>query len=359
MRIRNLIVVLSGLALASLSFAQGSLTVGDNAPAFPIAGVIKGNGIEKLELGKTYVVEFWATWCGPCIESMPHLSELADRYKGKVEFFSVNTWDYTIKGTKNKEEVPVHTARVTEWVNKNSEKMRYNVVLDDAKDTIAVTWMMAAGQYGIPTAMIVNDEGKIAWIGHPMGMDKPLEAIANKTWDMAAFKKEFDAQIAAQKAAEEAEKKLAVAIKAGDRTVIDKFIASGKGGKQREIMTVLQIGINENPELAYEYLSKHAGKVEGVDPSSWCMYCRYIAPGLTKPQSKAGIVKLSESLAKKTGVEDQAVAYTYHASVLNSTGSKDAAKQWIEKARVALKSVKEGARENVSNFIENTAKSFK
>ena len=49
---------------------------------------------------------------------------------------------------------------------------------------MAKNWMTAAGQEGIPTAFIVNKEGKIAWIGHPMEMDKPLEKIVAGTWDL-------------------------------------------------------------------------------------------------------------------------------------------------------------------------------
>ena len=49
---------------------------------------------------------------------------------------------------------------------------------------MAKSWMEAAGQNGIPTAFIVNKEGKIAWIGHPMEMEKPLEKIIAGTWDL-------------------------------------------------------------------------------------------------------------------------------------------------------------------------------
>jgi tetratricopeptide (TPR) repeat protein len=45
--------------------------------------------------------------------------------------------------------------------------------------------MKAAGQNGIPTAFIIDANGKVAWIGHPMGMDEPLAEVVNGTWDMA------------------------------------------------------------------------------------------------------------------------------------------------------------------------------
>ena len=39
--------------------------------------------------GKIIVLDFWATWCGPCIASIPHTNELAEKYKDKVVFIGV------------------------------------------------------------------------------------------------------------------------------------------------------------------------------------------------------------------------------------------------------------------------------
>jgi tetratricopeptide (TPR) repeat protein len=52
---------------------------------------------------------------------------------------------------------------------------------------MAVGWMNAAGQRGIPAVFIVDDNGKVAWIGHPSEMDEPLEKIVKGTWDLAAY----------------------------------------------------------------------------------------------------------------------------------------------------------------------------
>ncbi len=54
--------------------------------------------------------------------------------------------------------------------------------------------MEAANQEGIPTSFIVGKSGVIEWIGHPMELDGPLEAVVNDTWDREAFKKEMKLQ---------------------------------------------------------------------------------------------------------------------------------------------------------------------
>jgi len=70
-----------------------SCNIGSPAPPLRVKEWIKGQPVTRFEQGKVYVVEFWATWCGPCMRAMPHLSELARKYRGKITFLAIDIWE--------------------------------------------------------------------------------------------------------------------------------------------------------------------------------------------------------------------------------------------------------------------------
>ena len=71
-----------------------ALAVGDEAPAWVLfdAGGVK-HSLDDLR-GKIIVMDFWATWCGSCIEAMPHLQKLHERYSDHgVVILGISTWE--------------------------------------------------------------------------------------------------------------------------------------------------------------------------------------------------------------------------------------------------------------------------
>jgi thiol-disulfide isomerase/thioredoxin len=157
--------------------ADPTLKVGDPAPKLQTGKWIQGEPVKQFQKDKAYIVEFWATWCGPCRASIPHLNETYQKYKDKdLIVIGQNCWEHD-------------ESLVAPFVKNMGDKMTYRVALDDKngsdKGKMAETWMLAAGQNGIPTAFLVDKTGSIAWIGHPMELKaKTIDDVLAGTFDV-------------------------------------------------------------------------------------------------------------------------------------------------------------------------------
>lgn len=185
MRHQIIVASLVACSVAKLAFGKDAgpppaLKAGDVAPPLTVGGWVKGDAVGKLEPGKLYIVEFWATWCVPCKHSIPHLTEMAKKYPD-VTFIGCDVWEKDV-------------SLVAPFVKQMGDRMDYHVATDSKPGkggAMAVNWMDAAGRHGIPAAFLIGKDGKIAWIGHPMTMDPILERVRAGTYDVKA---EADAQ---------------------------------------------------------------------------------------------------------------------------------------------------------------------
>lgn len=195
----------AALGVLAMTAAAQALSVGDKAPSLKdVTQWMNGEAVDPSAADdKTvYVVEFWATWCGPCRVSIPHLNELHAQYKDKdVVFVGVTSEpEATVKPFM--ESVPIH----------------YRVALD-TKNSTAETYMKDVD--GIPHAFLVNKTGEVVWAGHPMaGLDEALKAVVEGTFDPAAMKARQTQQDALMKAYAEGD--LDTALKLVDRMAAER-----------------------------------------------------------------------------------------------------------------------------------------
>lgn len=212
------LTLLTGVALAvAARTADAKLTVGDPAPKLQVAKWVQGDPVKAFDTNHVYIVEFWATWCGPCRASIPHLNELYQKFKDKgVIAIGQDVWD--------------QDDGVAAFVKKMGDQMTYRVALDDkSQETngfMAVNWMRAAEQNGIPTAFVINKQGRIAWIGHPMGLNEQiLEDILAGRFDITKYAAEYERQQQVQKQDTELRIKLTKALKNKDWDAADAALA--------------------------------------------------------------------------------------------------------------------------------------
>ncbi len=151
-----------------------TLKVGDPAPKLQVAKWVQGEPVKEFQRDTAYIVEFWATWCGPCRVSIPHLNEIHKKFKDK---------GLVVIGQDSFES---EEGKVEPFVKDMGEKMTYRVAMDDGQHgTMAQTWMDAANQPGIPTAFVVNKQGIVAWIGHPMEInDETVQQVLDGSYDI-------------------------------------------------------------------------------------------------------------------------------------------------------------------------------
>jgi thiol-disulfide isomerase/thioredoxin len=149
-----------GLAQDKKADRPPSLRVGDPAPALKADKWLQGEPVKKFEPGRVYVVEFWATWCGPCIAFMPELAELQVRYKNQ----GVTCIGFTARDLLG---VPGNTEeKVAAFVQKRGPKLPYTFAYA-ADPAAADAWLKAAGRSAIPCSFVVDKAGRIAYIGDP------------------------------------------------------------------------------------------------------------------------------------------------------------------------------------------------
>lgn len=148
-----------------------TLGPGDPAPGLSVTKWLHGEPV-TMATGKVYVVDFWASWCGPCRISMPHLDGLAKEYGSKgVEVIAVTSAD----------EQGNILPRVERFINEKCKSLQIHFAWCETADTFNA-WMGAANLSGIPTTFVIDRHGKIAFIGHPADLDDVLPKVVAGTW---------------------------------------------------------------------------------------------------------------------------------------------------------------------------------
>ena len=138
-----------------------ALKRGDQAPPLGFAFMIQGPSPAHVNWqtlrGKVVILDFWGTWCAPCVAGIPHLNDLAAHYRGeKVQFIAV--------GHENPRKVKwfLEKHAINAWIALDTDLSLYK----------------AYTAFGIPYAVVVDQRGVVAAVLNPKDLtEQVIDAV--------------------------------------------------------------------------------------------------------------------------------------------------------------------------------------
>lgn len=362
-------LLLAALLSTTLRADDTLLTIGSPAPELKVEHwFARADGavekVTRFQSGKIYVVEFWATWCGPCLQGMPHLAQLQREYGEKgVQIIGVSSEDLKTVTRFLEREVPPVTQSATQ--DKHLEAQTYAEVTAayslacDPDESTEKSYMQAAFQSTIPKAFIVGKDSKIEWIGHPGEMDDVLRQVVAGQWKREDFAKSF---LAGQQA-DMARTRLNEALHRREYTkaieLIDQRLKNAQEPQEQlELrLTKVQISLSQNKidEAAsrlQECFDFTGGRVDMVDVICWHVYEQSeqrkqdLTPLLkvaniegkkaiqnTKGEALPSLLDTVGHVAYKLGDRDKAIELITQAVELGTGENKEFSQQFLEQIK--------------------------
>ncbi len=152
-------------SLATLCLAGPESLKGKKVPSFSMTALDGKKITDKSLLGKAYVLDFWATWCGPCKAASPTMQQLHTTY-AKKGFVVIGA--NTFEEGNGKQKAAAYRA-----------EHRYNYTFTYNNDAFATK----IGAEGIPLFIFVDKTGKVADVQvgfDPGASPKEFMALAGK-----------------------------------------------------------------------------------------------------------------------------------------------------------------------------------
>lgn len=322
------------------------LGVGSVAPALEGVTWVQGEEVKSMdEKGKLYIVECWASWCGPCVAVIPHMNELHKKYgeKGLV-IVGMNVWEEGLEVTQK-------------FVKEKGDGMSYRVAYSGGKASkFTTSWLEASKTTGIPTAFAVRD-GKIIFKGHPGGLsEKIIESMLAPDFNADEFAKMQAEEEAKGKAFNE---KIQALFQAQDwkgikeLAMTDDFVKGKKDGAMIIGQANQQLG---DWDAQTALLKDIVDGKYGSDSKPTQILGYGFATAEESDKVKALAVLLEPHYAtEKSPADNDYFGRVAHARVLFFVGKKDDAVKQLEgvKAAVSKMEGQRGVAEFVAKLDEN------
>ncbi len=195
------------LALASLLFLSvataraqpesQALTVGDALPFIEVSEWLQGAPIDNWQPDHLYLIDLWATWCTPCLASMPLLENLQERFAKDglvvIGITSEDKWGNDLGSVKR-------------FLASRQDRINYRMAWlppsrSEAKKLQGIfvhEWMQRLGTMSLPRAFLVDGSGHLLWVGNPHRVESRVQAVLAGEFDMTRARREFEEARAAK-----------------------------------------------------------------------------------------------------------------------------------------------------------------
>lgn len=151
------LLLVSILALAGCASDEvpddTSYSIGDLAPKVTGVTYLQGSPVDSDSDHNAYLIEFWATWCAPCKDSAPILSGFQSEY---------NDRGLLVAGFSDETE-----SAVKPYLAEYGANMAYTIGLDP-DGAVQKQFLEGYGVSGVPWAFLLDGDGELVWVGHPM-----------------------------------------------------------------------------------------------------------------------------------------------------------------------------------------------
>ncbi|MFT7485009.1 MAG: peroxiredoxin [Candidatus Paceibacteria bacterium] len=271
----------SSLFLVSALLCPGAygndLAIGDPAPDIEVSHWLKGDAVPSFAAGQIYVLEFWATWCGPCVGNMEHLSKIQEAYADRgvtVIGLSDEALQTTVKFLLK----PAGAAP-----RMQNDRARYTLATDPDR-SVHQAYFEAAGLRGIPAAFVIGKDARIEWFGHPVDLDPVLAAVEAGTWDRDQYLRRNQEQFASDRVLRNIERGMNKALREHNWKLalefMDQLIVSGE-----DIFVATKYGILMSRMKEYKRGYAYANQMlaQAWNSNAWvCFQLGWITLGTSK-----------------------------------------------------------------------------
>ncbi|MCJ2009709.1 TlpA family protein disulfide reductase [Methylobacterium sp. J-092] len=227
--------------------------LGDPAPGLSFSAFVRGEPVAGVPPGQVSIVAFWSPACPVSRASLPCLTALQAAHP-QVAVLAVALG---------------RPDAVRCLVRAQGSAVRYAVAIDappapgDVYGPTYQAWFHASYQSGVPKAFIVDRDGRIAWIGPPLRLAKPLTAVAAGSWDLAAVAEAHRDGLAREKVRE-------------TRRMHAALTACGRAGDLAGVLRVYDETFALHPDLEPRWGSGRLGLLLAMGRPDALAYARWL-----------------------------------------------------------------------------------